>query len=84
MRRLLILLISLAMLGGGALGVSQSLQATPQQTEKKKDVTVYITRTGRKYHRAGCSSLRSSSSPISLKDAKAKSYTACKLCHPPE
>ena len=80
MRRLLTLLISLALLMGGA----PQPQPTPQQSDQKKEITVYITRTGKKYHRAGCSSLRSSSIPISLKDAKAKGYTPCKVCHPPE
>jgi hypothetical protein len=32
----------------------------------------------------GCSSLCSSSIPISLKDAKVKGYTPCKIYHPPE
>jgi hypothetical protein len=48
-----------------------SPQATPQQSDQKKDITVYITRTGKRYRRASCSSLRSASTPISLKDAKA-------------
>ena len=45
--------------------------------------TVYITKTGKKYHRDGCRYLASSKTPISLKDAKARGYTACKVCHPP-
>lgn len=44
--------------------------------------TVYVTRTGKKYHRAGCTSLRSSSVPMALKDA-ATAYDPCKICHPP-
>ena len=39
---------------------------------------------GKKYHRDGCRYLATSKVPISLKDAKAKGYTACKVCHPPE
>lgn len=45
--------------------------------------TVYITKTGTKYHSAGCTSLRSSSTAVSLAQAKAKGLTACKLCDPP-
>lgn len=52
-------------------------QADPGET------TVYITRTGTKYHRAGCRSLAKSSIPISLKDAVAKGYDPCSLCNPP-
>lgn len=43
--------------------------------------TVYITRTGEKYHEGWCSSLRRSKIPISLEDAIARGYEACKICH---
>lgn len=46
--------------------------------------TVYVTRTGKRYHRDGCRYLASSKIPMSLKDAKAKGYTPCKVCRPPE
>ncbi|MBQ2680864.1 MAG: DUF5011 domain-containing protein [Eggerthellaceae bacterium] len=42
--------------------------------------TVYITATGSKYHNAGCRYLKNSKIPISLEDAKANGYTACKVC----
>jgi hypothetical protein len=45
--------------------------------------TVYITKTGKKYHRESCSSLRLSSIPINLKDAIAQGYTPCSRCKPP-
>ena len=47
-----------------------------------KSSTVYITRTGSKYHSSGCSCLRRSKISISLKNAKARGYTACKRCRP--
>ena len=43
--------------------------------------TVYITRTGKKYHRGSCSYLRSSKIPISLTDAK-RQYSPCSVCNP--
>ena len=43
--------------------------------------TVYITRTGSKYHRATCRYLKNSKIEISLKSAKL-SYAACKVCRP--
>jgi len=43
---------------------------------------VYVTRTGAKYHRASCSSLRSSKIEMSLAEAAAR-YDACKICRPP-
>jgi phosphatidylserine/phosphatidylglycerophosphate/cardiolipin synthase-like enzyme len=42
--------------------------------------TVYITKTGTKYHRAGCRYLARSSIPISRKDAEARGYAPCKVC----
>lgn len=46
--------------------------------------TVYITKSGKKYHSENCSSLRKSSIPIDLKDAVSRGYTACSRCNPPE
>jgi hypothetical protein len=45
--------------------------------------TVYITKTGEKYHRSGCRYLSSSKIAISLADAKARGYTPCSVCDPP-
>lgn len=42
--------------------------------------TVYITNTGSKYHRAGCSYLRKSKIPISLEDAQNSGYSPCSRC----
>jgi len=50
---------------------------------ENKEVMVYITKTGSKYHRAGCRYLSKSSIPISLEDAKARGYTPCSVCGPP-
>lgn len=47
-----------------------------------KEITVYITRTGEKYHRAGCRFLRKSMIPISLGEAKRR-YLPCSVCSPP-
>src|ERR1019366_1138875 len=44
--------------------------------------TVYVTKTGKKYHSENCSYLKSKIS-ISLSDALAKGYTACSKCNPP-
>jgi len=47
------------------------------------EITVYITKTGKKYHRLGCRYLRKSCIPISLTEAKRRGYTPCKVCKPP-
>lgn len=56
-------------------------KSTQEQAEKE-EITVYITKTGSKYHSAGCRYLSKSSIPISLSDAK-DSYSPCSVCDPP-
>ena len=63
----------------GSSGEKSASAPSVQETS----VTVYITATGAKYHRAGCSYLKKSSIAISLSDAKAQGYTACSRCNPP-
>jgi micrococcal nuclease len=64
--------------------VSPPPAATPPTPEREtKDVTVYVTRTGAKYHRAGCQYLKSSSIPMPLSKAR-ESYSPCSRCRPPE
>ena len=46
------------------------------------DTTVYITKTGAKYHMAGCEYLKGSGTQIRLSDAKAQGYEPCAACHP--
>jgi hypothetical protein len=83
MRRLLAALtLCLSLLCPVALPVGQ--RPATQAKQDPKAQTVYVTRTGKKYHRDGCRYLVASKIEISLKDAKAKGLTACKVCHPPE
>lgn len=44
--------------------------------------TVYITKTGTKYHSSGCSYLKKSKISISKDSAIAQGYTACSRCNP--
>ena len=46
-------------------------------------VTVYITKTGSKYHNDGCKYLSSTKISISLEDAVKKGYKPCSVCKPP-
>jgi len=70
-----------------SLGMETPLTPTVnQQKQKPKDnggLTVYATRTGARYHKAGCSSLRKSSIPMKLRDAVAAGLTPCGNCKPP-
>jgi hypothetical protein len=71
-------LISVAVLVAtlSALTVAAAPQTNAEQT-------VYVTRTGKKYHVAGCRYLRSSQREMNLKDAVAAGYTPCSVCNPP-
>jgi hypothetical protein len=57
--------------------VSAPLEQAPNATE-----TVYGTKTGTKYHRAGCRHLARSRIAMTLKAAAAK-YQPCSVCKPP-
>lgn len=46
-------------------------------------MTVYVTKTGEKYHLGSCNSLRKSRIETTIADAKRRGLTACKLCKPP-
>ena len=83
MRRLLAALtLCISLLFPAALPVRA--QQGPAAQPDQKAQTVYVTRTGKRYHRDGCRYLAASKIPISLKDAKTRGFTACKVCHPPE
>lgn len=57
---------------------------TPPPKQTNQEVTVYITRTGKKYHRDGCRYLSRSKIPISLSDAESEGYGPCSVCNPPQ
>lgn len=59
------------------------ISQTSTTTEKSNSEIVYITKTGKRYHREGCSALMSSIA-VQLKKAKEQGYTPCKICNPPE
>jgi hypothetical protein len=54
----------------------------PSQSKTADDPTVYVTKTGSKYHKAGCRSLSKSAIPMKLSEAS-KRYGACSVCKPP-
>ena len=45
-----------------------------------RECTVYVTKTGVRYHRGSCSSLRHSRRALSRTEAIAEGYTPCRLC----
>ena len=59
----------------------QEVVTSVQELPTPQEGTVYVTKTGKKYHRDGCSSLRRSKIPIALADAKLR-YGPCSRCNP--
>lgn len=67
-------------------GEIPKIAVTPSNTVSKrssKNLTVYITKSGKSYHLEGCSSLSKSKIAISLEDAKKEGYAPCSRCKPP-
>lgn len=60
-----------------------SLCADLDNTKDSTSIIVYVTDTGSKYHRSGCSYLRSKN-PITLEKAISQGYGACSRCNPPK
>lgn len=50
------------------------------ESNTEKSETVYVTKTGKKYHSANCSYLKSSSLSMTLDDAIDAGYTPCSRC----
>ena len=64
-------------------GVLSCVALSADDGDKGKDPTVYVTKTGSKYHGAGCSYLRRSRIAKSLTAAKASGHSACSRCGGP-
>lgn len=50
-------------------------------SSNKQGQTVYVGKTGNKYHYQGCRTLKGGGIPISLDEALAQGRAACKVCH---
>lgn len=55
---------------------------TPKPSKSSNDPIVYITNTGKKYHKEGCRFLAKSKISLKLSEAKKKGYTPCSVCNP--
>ncbi len=62
---------------------TESIENTTDTDSIDSKEIVYITQTGKKYHRDGCRYLNQSKIAISLKKAR-KKYDACSVCKPPQ
>lgn len=69
--------------GGNESGSSSaSIEQPSDNSEPSEGIIVYITNTGSKYHREGCSYLRQSKIEIDKAVATAQGYGACSRCNP--
>lgn len=66
---------------GNAAAAPVLRPAVAQRTADTQAAVVYITRTGSKYHRAGCRFLKSGNT-VSVDEAKVKGLTPCSVCRP--
>lgn len=64
-----------------AATTSSSASSASKASSTTNLQTVYVTKTGKKYHNDGCSSLKKSKIAMSLSEAEAEGYTPCKNCH---
>lgn len=82
MRRFLVSITILGLLVA-MCGVVGCRSADNSNSGEADGTSVYITRTGAKYHRGSCSYLRQSRIAVTLSEAKA-SYNPCSRCKPPQ
>lgn len=73
-------LLTLSSFGIALDATSPALAKTKYSDEK--ETSVYITKTGKKYHRVGCRYLRYSSIEISKSKALELGKEPCKVCRP--
>lgn len=64
-------------------GTRQGMTTAGEGQEPNAEIIVYVTNTGKKYHRGTCRYLKKSKIPISLEDAKRQGYGPCSVCKPP-
>ncbi|MDR1930740.1 MAG: thermonuclease family protein [Treponema sp.] len=65
-----------------SLGVLSPCYAEDPRFSADAEIIVFVTNSGKKYHRDGCSSLSRSKIALSLGDA-ARAYGPCSICRPP-
>jgi len=64
----------------GSAAVGAPPVPPPSAAPQSGDTTVFITRTGERYHDDGCRFLARSRIPISLTEARARGFEACRVC----
>jgi hypothetical protein len=72
---------------GVSLSLSQALPvaglASAAAAQDPAKITVYVTKTGERYHRDRCRHLARSTIAMTLKGALARGFGPCRVCKPP-
>lgn len=59
---------------------SEYLNVEDKNDVNKNSQTVYITKSGKRYHKQGCSCLKKSKKEVDIKVAEKAGYTPCSRC----
>lgn len=70
--------------GSAASGSDSSAAENRVSDSSNSETMVHITATGKKYHRAGCRTLKKSDTEVTLDEAKSMGLSPCGICNPPQ
>lgn len=70
--------------GSAASGSDTSPEENSVSDSSNSKTMVHITATGKKYHRAGCRTLKKSDTEVTLDEAKSMGLSPCGICNPPQ
>lgn len=70
--------------GSTSSGSDSSAAENSAADSSNSEMMVHITATGKKYHRAGCRTLKKSDTEVTLDEAKSMGLSPCGICNPPQ
>ncbi len=70
--------------GSASSGSDSSVAENSAADSSNSETMVHITATGKKYHRAGCRTLKKSDTEVTLDEAKSMGLSPCGICNPPQ
>lgn len=70
--------------GSASSGSDSSAAGNSAADSSNSETMVHITATGKKYHRAGCRTLKKSDTEVTLDEAKSMGLSPCGICNPPQ
>jgi len=63
-------------------GPQSDVVSRESESPRNPNTIVYVTKTGRRYHRKSCPALTDTSMPVTLEEARKRGLTACRQCRP--